>query len=233
MHTFHCPELKSGKNFLSEDESHHCARVLRLKEGNEVRLIDGGGTVARVKLTEVGSKKVHFSIIDEQSFPPPKKELIVAIAPTKSIDRFEFFIEKAVELGVNRIIPILCERSERKNLRHDRMLKNVLSATKQSMRAYLPQIDQLTPFKDLKGIFQSKEIYIAHCEKAEKASISNISLNDALVMIGPEGDFSKAEIDCATEWGAKGLDLGINRLRTETAGIFVVAAASLQYNLAH
>lgn len=225
MHTFFCADL-SGENCLLEaDESHHCVKVMRLKEGAVCRLIDGNGTVAEGELVHPHAKSAGFKINSKETFEKPTSGLTIAIAPTKNIDRFEFFLEKAVELGVSRIIPIKCDRSERKNIRHDRAEKAVLAATKQSMRAFLAQVDEQTPLKKLADLVDMTTCYLAHCEESEKVDVSEIEASsNPTILIGPEGDFSLKEIKWATEQGAKALDLGTNRLRTETAGIFAVAA---------
>lgn len=224
MHTFFCADI-SGKNaLLGPDESHHCVKVLRLKNGVSCRLIDGKGTVALAELVHGHSKSAGFKINSKESFDIPTSGLTIAIAPTKNIDRFEFFLEKAVELGVSRIIPIKCDRSERKKIRHDRVEKAVLAATKQSMRAFLPEVEEHIPLKKLGELVDMNWCYLAHCVDASKVDISEVDASsNPTILIGPEGDFSPEEIKWATDRGAKALDLGISRLRTETAGIFAVA----------
>ena len=223
MHTFFSPDIISGGNKLSQEESHHCAKVLRLKEGDEIRLIDGKGIVAKATITNPNDKSTEFRITMSKSYEKPEKQCTIAISPTKSIDRFELFLEKAVELGVDRIIPILCKRSERKNLKHERMEKIVMAATKQSLRPFLPEILPLTKFEKLENIASQASMFIAHCEDGEKTEVSAVSEKHALILIGPEGDFTTEEIEAANNWGAKALSLGSNRLRTETAGIFAAS----------
>lgn len=224
MHTFFCADLSGENALLEANESHHCRKVLRLKEGAICRLIDGNGTVAKGELVNAHAKSAGFKINSKETFEKPKAGLTIAIAPTKNIDRFEFFLEKAVEMGVSRIIPIKCDRSERKNIRHDRAEKAVLAATKQSMRAFIAQVDEQTPLKKLAELVDMNSCYLAHCEDSVKVGVSEIDAStNTTILIGPEGDFSPDEISWATEQGAKALGLGINRLRTETAGIFAVA----------
>ena len=223
MHTFYSPDLVSGGNRLSQEESHHCAKVLRLTAGEEIRLIDGHGIVAKATITNPNAKSTEFRITGSESFEQSERECTVAIAPTKSIDRFEFFLEKVVELGADRIIPILCKRSERKNLKHERMEKIVMAATKQSLRPFLPEILPLTKFEKLGNVATKGSMFIAHCEEASKTKISEIEDEKVIVLIGPEGDFSPEEIELANKWGAKPLSLGTHRLRTETAGIFAAS----------
>ena len=223
MHTFFSPDLVRGVNLLSPEESHHCAKVLRLQEGEVIRLIDGKGIVAEAIITNPNGKSTEFRITRSQSFERPEKQCSIAIAPTKSNDRFEFFLEKAVELGVDRIIPILCKRSERKNLKHERMEKIVMAATKQSLRPFLPEILPLTKFEKLENIASEVSMFIAHCEDGDKTKVSAINEKHVLILIGPEGDFTPEEIEATNNWGAKPLSLGTNRLRTETAGIFAAS----------
>lgn len=223
MHTFYSSDLVSGGNRLSQEESHHCAKVLRLTGGEEIRLIDGNGIVAKATITNPNAKSTEFRIMGSESFERSERECTIAIAPTKSIDRFEFFLEKAVELGVDRIIPILCKRSERKNLKHERMEKIVMAATKQSLRPFLPEILPLTKFEKLENVASKGTMFIAHCEEGDKTEVGEIEDEKVILLIGPEGDFSSEEIELANNWGAKPLSLGTNRLRTETAGIFAAS----------
>ena len=222
MHTFYCVDFET--QHLNKEESHHCCKVLRLNEGQEIRIINGIGEIGTGIITAADSKKTQFKIDELKHYPEPVRSCAIAIAPTKSNDRFEFFLEKAVELGVSKIIPILCHRSERKNLNHERMMKIVMSATKQSLRAYLPELKPLTKFNGLEQEVKNSTSFIAHCEEGEKTELDEVSASNTLILIGPEGDFTDKEIALANNWGAKPLSLGINRLRTETAGIFAAAA---------
>ncbi|MDR2122747.1 MAG: 16S rRNA (uracil(1498)-N(3))-methyltransferase [Flavobacteriaceae bacterium] len=210
---------------LQDEEEHHITRVLRMSSGENIYITDGKGNLAQGKLILTG-KRVEVEILE--IFPPeqPKKNrLHIAIAPTKNIDRFEFFIEKATELGVSEITPLLCANSERKNLKIEKIQKQVESACKQSLRTIFPIIHPLTPLKE----FMEKEpenLFLTHCYKEyKKVSLKDIlpQPNKTTILIGPEGDFSKKEVEELYSLGATGVDLGKNRLRTETAGIFVAA----------
>lgn len=220
-HTFFCPSISSG--VLSEDESHHAARVLRLQNGNEITVIDGKGRRAIAKITSVDRKKLEFSVLSDFQAPTPKMSLHIAIAPTKNLDRFAFFLEKVVEIGVQEITPILTKNSERKVLSHEKLEKYALSAMKQSGNLFLPVLNELVPFKTFMEKNQSStQCFIAHCDKDNlKIELKNAILPEkkVLILIGPEGDFTKEEVNLAKQKNFTPVSLGESRLRTETAGI--------------
>lgn len=228
MDTFYCSEIKEGLCHLPEGESHHAARVLRKRQGQSVRLIDGNGMVATGTFEEIHKKNCVVRIQNITHHPPNKSFLHIAIAPTKNLDRTEWFLEKSTELGIQQITPILCKHSERKVIRKDRLQKVIMAATKQSMSAFLPMLDDLTPFAQLLDGLATKydQRFIAYCGDGPTIDISAIPKHDTktIVLIGPEGDFSKEEYQLALDKGFVGLTLGKSRLRTETAGIYVAAA---------
>ncbi len=219
---------------FKEEEEHHILKVLRMSSGEELFITDGKGNLVRGRLLIIG-KRTQIEVLN--IFPqkqPEKSKLHIAIAPTKNMDRFEFFIEKAVELGISEITPLLCANSERKILNTDKIQKQIESACKQSLRTIFPVLHPLTPVKE----FEQKEkspLYIAHCyQEYEKIPFNKIiSKQEKLtILIGPEGDFSKKEVEEFYSLGATGVSLGENRLRTETAGIFIAAGfyySNLQY----
>ncbi|HBS87982.1 MAG: 16S rRNA (uracil(1498)-N(3))-methyltransferase [Bacteroidetes bacterium GWF2_38_335] len=222
MHLFYTPDIEGNYYLLDETESKHCIRVLRLKAGDRVNLIDGKGGFYLAKISVDNPKKCIVEVVEKKSeFEKRNHYLHIAIAPTKNIDRFEWFLEKATEIGIDEITPILCQRSERKNVSVDRMEKIVISAIKQSVKAYLPKINELTDYKKL--ITNSKEVqkYIAHCDEPEKEHLFNKTAKEksCMVLIGPEGDFSPEEISLAKNNGFEEISLGKSRLRTETAGV--------------
>lgn len=233
MDTFYCQDIKIGLCQLPESESHHAARVLRKKLGQPTRLIDGKGTIGEGIFDEI-HKKSTIVRIEKIVKHPPASSLHIAIAPTKNLDRLEWFLEKSTELGIRRITPILCKHSERKIIKKERLEKVILAATKQSLNAFMPILDDLTPFKDFLDGLATKYThkYIAYCGDGPSVDISEISKHEAqtIVLIGPEGDFSTAEHEFAISKGFIGLTLGTSRLRTETAGIFVAAAFRLAQN---
>ncbi|WP_128331805.1 16S rRNA (uracil(1498)-N(3))-methyltransferase [Apibacter sp. HY039] len=212
---------------IREDEAHHIVKVLRMSSGEEIYVTDGAGKLAKGTLM-ISGKKTEVEIIE--IYPDTEKSktnLHIAIAPTKNIDRFEFFLEKAVELGVTEITPLLCANSERKTLKLERLEKQLESACKQSLQRFFPILNPLTAFKDFVHTESKGKIWVAHCYKEyEKSPIHEVlGISDAITfMIGPEGDFSKKEISDLYESGVGGVSLGENRLRTETAGIFIAGA---------
>lgn len=232
MNIFYTTGTEGDKLLLSEQESHHCVKVLRTREGERVYAVDGLGGFYEAVLIEANPKKCKLSIESEtKDYSPLPYELHIGIAPTKSIDRFEWFLEKATEIGVSSITPILCERSERKFVRPDRLEKVVISAMKQSMKAYKPMVHQAVQFKDwLRGDTANTRL-IAHCIEGEKTNLWQMDLSNSLsISIGPEGDFSQAELDLAQDKGYKEISLGDYRLRTETAGIVACSAVYFNFN---
>lgn len=228
-HTFFCEDIASKQ--LSEDESHHATKVLRLKTDDVITVIDGKGTTATVSITETNKKAVFFDTIEQHKSEEVLPLIHIAIAPTKKIDRFEFFLEKVTELGVYEITPILTSNSERKILKIDRLKKLVLSATKQSGNTYLPVLNELTPLKSLFSKLDTNDSkFIAHCESDDsKNELKNLisEKKNICILIGPEGDFTKEEIILAKENGFMPVSLGETRLRTETAGIIACHTVKL------
>lgn len=220
-HTFFCPSISLG--ILSEDESNHAVRVLRLQNGNEITLIDGKGRRTIAKITNADRKKLEFSILADFQAPPPKTNIHIAIAPTKNLDRFAFFLEKVVEIGVQEITPILTKNSERKVLSPDKIEKYALTALKQSGNLFLPVLNELVSFKSFMEMNHSTvQCLIAHCdEDNQKVELKNVVLpeKNVLILIGPEGDFTKEEVNLAKQKNFTPVSLGESRLRTETAGI--------------
>lgn len=220
-HTFFCESLDKG--VLSSDESNHAVRVLRLQEGNTITLIDGKGQTALGEITAANKKQLQFKITERSQQEVRKNQIHIAIAPTKNMDRFSFFIEKVIEIGVDRITPILTVNSERKILNADKVRKNAISALKQSGNLFLPQIDDLTSYKDfISNQNNHNQRFIAHCDNDN----DKIELKQALdpqknivILIGPEGDFTLEEINLAKQNNFNPVSLGNSRLRTETAGI--------------
>lgn len=220
-HTFFCNVISELK--LSEEESHHAIRVLRLKLGDFITIIDGKGTTAVGEITELNKKALQYKLIDSRFEAPLNPEIHIAIAPTKSNDRFEFFLEKVTELGISSITPLHCSNSERKNIKLDRFEKIVMSAVKQSGNLYLPKVNDLTKFTDFVSNTNTDTFYfIAHCEDDNLKQELKNNLSDhkkVCILIGPEGDFTTEEINLAKTNNFKPVSLGESRLRTETAGI--------------
>ena len=222
MHLFYTPDINSEIYQLDEEESKHCVRVLRLQIGTRVNLIDGKGGFYLAEIISDHPKKTQLKVINYTAeFGKRNHHLHIAIAPTKSIDRFEWFLEKATELGIDEITPIICDRSERREIKVDRSNKIITSAVKQSLKAYHPKLNQQKSFKELMLQKKDAQLYIAHCEAGEKSFINDDfkAFEKYLILIGPEGDFSTAEIEIALENEFVPITLGQSRLRTETAAL--------------
>jgi 16S rRNA (uracil1498-N3)-methyltransferase len=233
MQLFFSDNIQDNIVYLDKSESHHCIHVLRKIKGDVITIIDGKGNFIEGEIITANSKQVEANIISQklqsQNLTP---FLHIAIAPTKNIDRFEWFLEKATEIGISEITPLLCRHSERKTLNDERCHKIILSAIKQSEKAWLPKLNPLQTFSSFISQEHTAEKLIAHCNEDVKLQLKDFeSAQNILVLIGPEGDFSKEEIASASEKGLKNLSLGNSRLRTETAGVYVCAAvSSLQTN---
>ena len=222
MHVFYTPDISSSNYTLNEEESKHCTRVLRLNVGDQVNLIDGRGGFYQAEIIESSKKNVQLLIIkEEQSFGKRNHHLHIAVAPTKNIDRLEWFLEKSTEIGIDEITPIICGRSERKVIKEDRLEKVITSAVKQSLTAYHPLLNKAISFSDFIKQKHNAEKFIAHCMDGEKSFINTITEKHLsyLIVIGPEGDFTPSELSLAMINEYKPVTLGNTRLRTETAAL--------------
>ena len=231
MQLFYNPSLdNSFKQFVfPAEESKHIVKVLRKSSGDSLYITNGKGSLFTAELLEADVKKCKAQIIDEEKTLPRLHSLHLAVAPTKMNDRFEWFLEKATEIGVNKITPILCQRSERKVIKPERLQKVLQAAMKQSLQHYLPKLNPMVSFEDFVKSNQSDLNFIAHCEDGEKAELKRRlqADKDVLVLIGPEGDFTSNEIALAKENGFQPVSLGRNRLRTETAAIYACTVVSI------
>jgi 16S rRNA (uracil1498-N3)-methyltransferase len=222
MHIFYSPDIDENDFSFIEEESRHAIKVLRLKERDLVIVVDGKGGFYKAEIIRADAKKCNLKILSSQKEYGKRNFYIhIAIAPTKNIDRIEWFVEKSVELGIDKISFIQCERSERKNINIERVSKIAVSAMKQSLKAYLPEITELLSFKDFIKSVPENQKYIAHLESGEKKELYKTAEKNEkyCVLIGPEGDFSPNEIKVAFEKGFIPVNLGTSRLRTETAGV--------------
>ena len=221
MHLLYSPDITGKKYSLSEEESCHAVRVLRLKQGDFIHLTDGKGAIYKAEITESNHKKCMLEVIDVQRECGKRNYYLhIAIAPTKNISRFEWFLEKAVEIGIDEVTPIICDCSERKILKTGRLNKIIIAAMKQSLSAYLPRMNEAINYTDFIRLGFDGQKFIANCsEKITRLSICYKSQNNALILIGPEGDFSQNELALAVKNGYNSVGLGKNRLRTETAAL--------------
>lgn len=222
MHIFYSPDiLLTGE--LSEEESQHCTKVLRLTEGEEIMVTDGNGHFFRSRITRAHHKRCAVEILEVIDQAPDRDfKIHVAVAPTKNIDRIEWFVEKAVEIGIDEITLLKCRYSERKDVKAERIRKIMISAMKQSLKATLPVLNEMMDFKSFMQRDLEGEKFIAHCYKDQE----RIFLKDAYhkgasatILIGPEGDFSEEEVAQAIDKGFSPVSLGTARLRTETAAL--------------
>ena len=224
MYIFYIQNFSGNIAILNETDSGHCIRVLRMRIGDPVNLTDGKGGFYEGIIDSVNPRAVTVEITKkEQNYGAREYFLHVAIAPTKNIDRFEWFIEKATEIGIDEITPLLCHRSERKNLRNDRLEKILVSAIKQSVKAYLPVLNPMTGFDQFISESVKGNKYIALCSHISRSDLikTRNKLKTFTILIGPEGDFSQEETTSALDKGFIPVSLGASRLRTETAGVVV------------
>ena len=227
----------AGKNcYLEAEEALHCVKVLRHKIGDIIHVIDGQGTLYECLLTECSPKGATAQIISETpGWGSHPYNLTLAVCPTKNNDRFEWFVEKAVELGVDRIVPVIGDRSERKVYKIDRAVRIALSAAKQSLKAAVPEIADPVSVKEfIRGTTGQGLRLIAYCFEGEQRRISikealSGGATDITVLIGPEGDFSPEEVTLALESGFLPVHLGPSRLRTETAAVTAAEAVYLTF----
>lgn len=217
--------IEDNKVIINDEEQQHILKVLRMKDGEEIHVTDGKGNLASGTLMIEGKKAgIGVSAI-KTDFPDFEPKLHIAIAPTKNIDRIEFFVEKAVEMGISEITFLLTEKTERKNINIDKIRKQAIAASKQSLRFHFPVINDSVKFSDFLKNVETENTFVAHCnENLERIELKDISKTGSYTfLIGPEGDFSDKEIQHLTELKIKAVSLGNQRLRTETAGIFVAA----------
>ena len=239
MELFYAYEADGRQCRLDADESGHCVRVLRHRAGDEIHVIDGLGTMFRCRLVEDNPKEAEAEVLE--AFPGwggHPYHLTMACCPTKNNDRFEWFVEKATEVGVDRIVPVIGDRSERKVYKTDRAARIALSATKQSLKACIPEIAEPVSVKDFiahSGLDPESLKLIAYCFEGDT---KRISIQEALraydgqditILIGPEGDFSPEEARLAVEQGYIPVHLGASRLRTETAAVLAATAVYLSF----
>ncbi len=218
-------EINGNGVIINDEEQQHIVKVLRMKNGEEIHVTDGKGNLASGKLSIEG-KKAGIEVTEiRENLPGFSTKLHIAIAPTKNIDRIEFFVEKAVEMGISEISIISTEKTERKNINIDKIRKQAVAASKQSLRFHFPVIHDMVKLNDFLKNIDPERTFVAHCnENLERTDLKDIPAREHLTfLIGPEGDFSEKEIVFLADHKVKAVSLGSQRLRTETAGLFVAA----------
>ena len=236
MHLFYTADIQPDQSQyqLSEEESKHAVRVLRLNVGDRVQLIDGVGGFFEAEIQDAHPKRTLLSVISyTPEFQKPSYHLHIAVGPTKNIDRIEWFLEKATEIGIQEITPLISEHSERKDVKTERLNKVIVSAMKQSLKAYMPVLNEAIAFdRFLQRIAEQDGLQkaIAHCEEDAEKKYLNQEFKPGqryLILIGPEGDFSPVEIEKAISAGFVPISLGEARLRTETAALYACTEIAL------
>ena len=230
MHRFYCPDIADTLT-LGEEDSKHCVRVMRMAEGDTIEVVDGNGTLYTCRITMAHPKRCAIEVLDKEVQTPHwGHRIVLAIEPTKNLDRIEWLVEKCVEMGIDRIIPLRCHNSERTVLKTERLKKIMVAAMKQSLKATLPQLDEMTPLEQVVAEPFEGTRCIAYCDallpREQRRTLADVyrPSSDVMVLIGPEGDFSPDEVQAATTAGFAPVTLGESRLRTETAGLMAVAA---------
>lgn len=223
MATFFAAEISLDKKEiqLSEEESKHCIRVLRYDVGSKVDLIDGKGQQFKASIIDNHPKRCKLYINEVISHKKPQKQVHIALAPTKNIDRIEWFVEKAIEVGLTKLTFLQCDNNERNSINLDRIHKIAVSAIKQSQRYYLPEIDHFVSFRNF--VENNPNGYIGHCYDGTKITLNELE-SCRPFLVGPEGDFSKNEVEFAMSYGYKAVHMNEFRLRTETAALTAVFA---------
>lgn len=235
MQLFYSKEISNASlSFeFDKEESKHIFKVLRKKEGDHVHITNGKGFLFISEIISISDRKCIVKIVDFQEESPAKFKLHLAVAPTKMNDRFEWFLEKATEIGIHEITPIICEHSERKVINLDRFEKILVAAMKQSNQFFLPVLNELVSFKDFMQKKHGENIFIAHCHENQKRDLFNsLKTNEnTLILIGPEGDFSEKEVKTALDKKFIPVSLGSSRLRTETAALVATHTVILKNEL--
>lgn len=224
MQLFYHPDIQPSDTQLSfpRDESKHIVKVLRKREGDVLHITNGKGAVFQTQITHADPNKCQVTIVDHSIAAPVRPCLHLMVAPTKMNDRYEWFLEKATEIGIQQVTPVICEHSERTIIKKDRFQRVVQSAMKQSLQAYLPRLEEQKDFAQVVSRPFEGQKFIAHCESGMERQHLSQALEkntDAIILIGPEGDFSADEIAQALDHGWIPVSLGNSRLRTETAAV--------------
>lgn len=233
MIRFYAPNIESDST-LSEVESGHCCRVLRMHAGEEIEVVDGKGNLYKCIIIDANPKKTLIEIVSKSYLPLPwRPNITLAIAPTKNMDRMEWLLEKSLEIGVNRIIFLNCHNSVRRIVKRERLVKIIISAMKQSLKAIIPEFIEMIDLKYFLNLVKEEDKegkiskFIGYCDKnIERKEFAKEydGFSDIIIMIGPEGDFTPEEISLTLESGFKPVTFGDVRLRTETAALYGLCA---------
>ena len=240
MELFYTNSIENDTAYLEEQEHIHCVKVLRNRPGDTLHFTDGKGTVYLATVLSVQGKRTELKIKERASeYGARGYRLHMAVSLTKNIERYEWFLEKAVEIGVDEITPLVCEHSVRRTFKYERAERLILSAMKQSVKSYLPVLNGVTELPDFlkAAAFRSNSLMImGHCREGEKESVCSLlkqykpmGFPEIVVMIGPEGDFSVNEIETLIDVGFKAMHMGESRMRVETAALTAVSAVYLNY----
>jgi 16S rRNA (uracil1498-N3)-methyltransferase len=241
MELFYSRDIAAGGRTLDQEESNHCIRVLRHSAGDVIHIVDGCGCLYECRIDDASPKAVGFTVLKmEENYGSHPYELHMAVAPPKNIDRFEWFAEKATEIAVDRITPLFGDYSERKVFKKERCERIVIAAAKQSHKGAIPQVDDAVSVKDFLQQDFADDVarFICYCDDTEFLGVPKLSIREAMeraggdkyvIMIGPEGDFSREEMRLAVEKGWQPVSLGTSRLRIETAALTAVAAVYLNH----
>ena len=232
MHLFYNPNIQGESFTLEEQESKHAIRVLRMVKGDRVIVVDGNGGWYEAVIADDHPKRCSLQIEAEtRDYHPLSYTLHLAVAPTKNLDRFEWFLEKATEIGISEITPLICSRSERRQLKPERLEKILVSAMKQSLKAYKPKLNMPQNLDEFLRTERQGNLGIAHCYPLERVGIRELHPAGIYTMIiGPEGDFTEEEVSAAISAGYVPVHLGESRLRTETAAVYITTAISLLHS---
>lgn len=229
MHLFYTPNITGDTLVLEEQESKHAIRVLRLEVGDIVILIDGAGGWYEAVIRDDHPKRCLLSVSTHiDNYKPLPYELHIAISPTKNMDRFEWFLEKATEIGISKVTPLMCHRTGRKQVKMDRLDRILVSAMKQSLKAFKPVLSDPVSLEKFLKQERDGTLAIAHCYPLDRLALTDLEPTGRYtILVGPEGDFTEEELEAAIKAGYRPLHLGESRLRTETAGVHISSAISV------
>lgn len=232
MQYFYSNNIVNDLVILNEEESKHCVKVLRHKLNDKIHLIDGLGGLFLCKILDDNFNQCKLQILKKEDIVERNFKLHIAISPIKNVDRFEWFIEKATEIGIDEITPIVCNKTEKLKIKKDRIQRILLSATKQSLNAKIPKFNEMINFKDFINFQKTNssfEKFIAYCRVDITENLKSLyaKKSNSVIIIGPEGDFTENEVKYSLESGFKPVSLGLNRLRTETAGVIACSTINI------